>query len=233
MTRLVIATLLILGGCFQSHPAGQQELMGTDCYACHTSVYVKTTQPVHRDTPAVYSTSCANCHRTIGWQPALEGLHSDVFVIASGKHAQIACLSCHDLSSGQPSMAGANTNCIQCHPDDRAQRDNHADVVSVTNAPYTYQAAVPNFCLSCHPAGTADLHPDNLFRRTGDHNVPCGQCHDRTAGPDTKGANVTCVDSRCHHTLTFSNGIDDHNTTEYTTQRGDGASRNFCHHCHS
>ena len=50
MTRFAIATLvLVLGGCFQDHPAGQHELMGTDCYSCHTTDYANTTAPVHRD----------------------------------------------------------------------------------------------------------------------------------------------------------------------------------------
>lgn len=242
MTRLVIAVALLplvslgigsLGGCFQDHPSGQQELMGTDCYSCHGKDYTATTAPVHRDTPQVFSTSCANCHRTAGWQPALEGLHGDAFAITSGAHDHIACLTCHDLASGQPSKAGANTDCIQCHPDDADQRDSHAGVTSATNAPYAYLASVPNFCLQCHPAGTADAHPDQLFARTGNHAVPCSQCHDRTAGPDAKGGNVTCVAAACHHTLGVADAIDDHRSAEYASARGNGASRNFCHRCHS
>jgi len=244
MTRTAIAVALLplvalgliapLGGCFRDHPSGQPELMGTDCVGCHRSDYLATTAPVHPDAPQVFSTSCAGCHRTIGWQPALEGLHSDVFDVARGAHAGIACLGCHDLATAQPSRLGANTNCIQCHPDDAAQRASHADVVSATSAPYAYLAGVANFCLQCHPAGIADAHPEKLFARTGDHAVPCGDCHDRTAGPDTKGGNVTCVASKCHHTLTSSDMIGDHvETADYATQRGNGASRNFCHHCHS
>lgn len=240
MTRLAIALALLfspvwLTGCFQAHPSGQQELMGTDCVGCHQTDYAATTAPVHRDMPQVFSTTCASCHRTVNWKPALEGLHSDVFVIASGKHAQIACLGCHDLASGQPSARGANTNCLQCHPDDQALRDGHDGVTTVTNAPYQYLASVPNFCLQCHPAGTADVHPDNKFPRTGDHAVTCGQCHDRTAGPDTKGANVTCIAAACHP-ITRTDGIDDHMTTEYTNLRGpppsNPSSRNFCLACH-
>src|SRR5262249_2907885 len=174
-----------------------------------------------------------NGHRTVNWQPALEGLHSDVFGIATGAHANIACLGCHDLASGQPSKLGANTNCLQCHPDDAAQRDGHAGVTMVTGEPYRYLASVANFCLTCHPAGTADVHPDDKFARTRDHAVPCEQCHDRTAGADTKGANVSCVAAMCHHTLSESDPIPDPATTKSQTARGNGASRNFCHQCHS
>jgi hypothetical protein len=236
MTRLALVAPVLalawLAGCFQDHRSGVQELMGTDCYNCHRSDYTATTAPVHRDTPQVFSTTCASCHRTAGWKPALEGLHSDVFVIASGAHTGIACQGCHDLASGQPSAKGANTNCLQCHPDDTTLRAGHDGVTTATDTPYQYLAAVPNFCLQCHPAGTADVHPDNKFPRTGDHAVPCGQCHDRTAGADTQGANVTCVAAMCHHTIDNSDLIEDHKTTKYTTLRGDGSSRNFCLGCH-
>jgi hypothetical protein len=234
MTRFAIATLvLVLGGCFQDHPAGQHELMGTDCYSCHTTDYANTTAPVHRDAPQVFSTTCANCHRTVGWQPALEGLHGTVFGIAGGAHANIACLGCHDLATGQPSKLGANTNCIQCHPDDAAQRDGHSDVTTLTGEPYRYLSGVANFCLSCHPAGLADLHPDDKFARTGNHAVPCGQCHDRTVGPDTKGGNVTCIDARCHHTVQAVQGGEGHSGQRWTTSLGNGSNRHFCHDCHS
>jgi hypothetical protein len=232
MTRLAIAMTLLMYGCFQDHPSGQQELMGTDCYSCHTTDYTGTTAPVHRATPQVFSTSCASCHRTTGWQPALAGLHSDTFVIASGAHANIACLDCHDLASAQPSTAGANTNCLTCHPDDATLRDGHAGVTTVADTPYSYLATVPNFCLQCHPAGTADIHPDNLFARKGAHAVACNQCHDRTAGPDTKGANVTCVDARCHTVMDVV-GDEGHTGMKWDQALGTGARRNFCHDCHN
>lgn len=235
MTRLAfVIALMPLAACFASHPSGQQELASKDCYTCHTTDYTTTTAPVHRDTPQVFSTTCANCHRTAGWQPALEGLHSDVFIIAQGPHSPIACLDCHDLASAQPSKLGANTNCIRCHPDDTNQEEVHVGLTSVANVPYAYQASAPNFCLQCHPAGTADKHPDNLFARRGEHAVPCAQCHDRTAGPDTKGANVTCVESRCHHTASDveTHAPEPHSGARYIAAKGDGTSRNFCHQCH-
>jgi len=235
MTRLaLVIAIMQLTGCFRTHASDQPELAGTDCYTCHTSDYAGTTAPVHRDAPQIFSTTCGSCHRTIGWKPALAGLHKETFVIASGPHAPIGCQDCHDLASPMPSTAGANTNCIQCHPDDAHQAETHLGVLTVTSAPYAYQASVPSFCLSCHPAGTADAHPDKLFARTGNHAVPCADCHDRTAGSDLKGANVTCVDAKCHHTLSVSDAIKDHREeSDYATIRGNGKSRNFCHQCHS
>jgi hypothetical protein len=225
------AALVLLAACVQNHAPDQQELSGTDCYGCHARDYVATTAPVHRNTPDVYSTGCASCHINVRWKPALEGRHSDAFIISEGPHAPIACLDCHQLGAAS-SKAGANTSCIGCHPDDATQADDHAGVTSVANIPYVYQPTVPNFCLQCHPAGTA-IHPDDKFALRSDHNVPCADCHDRAAGNDKKGANVTCVESRCHHTVSATDGSEGHTGSDYGKARGDGSGRNFCHTCHS
>jgi hypothetical protein len=164
--------------------------------------------------------------------PALEGAHNEAFITATGAHTQIACQDCHDLATALPSKLGANTNCLQCHPNDAKQIDNHKDVTSATGTPYAYLAGIPNFCLQCHPAGLADIHPDNKFALVENHAVPCEQCHDRAAGKDSKGANVTCVESRCHHTIQDTDGSEHHTDAAYTTARGNGSSRNFCHQCH-
>jgi hypothetical protein len=239
MTRLILVlgpvlSTLAIAGCFQAHPMAQEELMGSDCYACHRKDYVATTAPVHPDTPQLFSTGCATCHRTSGWKPALDGLHNEAFIIAQGPHAApITCVGCHELDGALPSKAGANTNCIQCHPNDAHQADSHVGLLGLTGAPYAYLSDTPNFCLSCHPAGTAEHHPDALFALRKDHAVPCASCHDRAAGPDTKGANVTCVDARCHHTLSASDQLEHHLDAAYRTARGPGTIRAFCHQCHS
>lgn len=233
MTRLALAIACLLAACFHAHPEGQRELAGQDCYSCHTTDYEATAAPVHRTTPDVFSTTCANCHRMTGWQPAVEGAHSQAFVIAQGDHAQIPCQGCHDLDSGKPSKLGANTNCLGCHPDQPVLTTSHAGVTLFAGSPYTYQPAVPNFCLECHPAGTAEQHLDTAFARKADHAVVCSECHDRTAGPDDKGANVTCVESRCHHTVKQTDDTDGHKDGDYKKARGNAASRNFCHKCHS
>jgi hypothetical protein len=232
MTRYVLIACM-LAACFQSHPSGQREVAGEDCYGCHATDYAATTAPVHRDAPQVFSTACTGCHIQVSWKPALEGKHSDLFAIADGPHAPTACLGCHDLATAKPSKQGANTNCLQCHPNDAKQIDSHADIEAEIGRPYAYLASVPNFCLDCHPAGTADVHPEKRFALTKDHAVACADCHDRAAGKDKGGANVTCVESRCHHTLRATDGTEGHEDGDYQKARGNGSSRNFCHNCHS
>jgi hypothetical protein len=222
--------LILLGGCFESHSGNMKELANQDCYSCHTPDYNGTTMPVHKDNPDVFATStCANCHRTTSWQPALEGLHDITFIIDSGIHSNIKCLVCHDLDSGQPSKAGANTNCLQCHPNTTDLETGHQGVIAVTGAPYQYLDNKPSFCVDCHPTGRAPKHPDDKFPRTGSHAVPCESCHIRSNGSDVMGMNTTCVSSACHHTLSWSDA--DHATNDasrtYPTKR-DPNNPHFC-----
>jgi hypothetical protein len=233
MIRFALVIVCILpAACFKSHPAGQREFAGDNCYACHQADYEITATPVHLAMPKVFSTGCESCHRTAGWQPALEGAHNESFFFASGPHARIACQDCHDLATGAPSKQGANTNCLGCHPDDRALADDHAGVTLFAGMPYSYLRDSPSFCLECHPSGVRSLHPDDEFARTGNHAVACSACHDRAFGPDSAGVNVTCVEARCHHTVRETDDTDGHKDGDYQDARGDGSDRTFCRECH-
>ena len=165
-----------------------------------------------------------------GWRPALEGQHGETFIITTGDHAGIACQDCHMLESPAPSKLGANTNCLGCHPDSAPLTASHVGVTLFAGKPYTYLPAEPNFCLECHPLGLAEEHPDKAFARTRDHAVVCSECHDRAAGPDT--VNVTCIESRCHHTVRETDDTDGHKGGDYRRSRGTGTDRDFCHECH-
>ncbi|MGE0404564.1 MAG: hypothetical protein AB7T06_48085 [Kofleriaceae bacterium] len=221
MIRLVV-TFAILGACMESHPPGVQPLANEDCYTCHVADFQAA--PGH----SARSTACDNCHRTHGWAPALSDHPDTAFPIAAGPHRDAKCLVCHDLDSTQPSTAGANTNCIQCHPDDSEQKSGHVGATSLTGTPYSYDSATPNFCLSCHPKGQAGKHPDNKFPRSGPHSVPCLSCHIRADGPDDDGGNTSCVESGCHHTLSWSDREHDGEVGNYASRRGDGSNKHFC-----
>jgi hypothetical protein len=225
MTRLALLFALVhLGACFETHSPAAKELRSDDCYSCHVPDYNMTSTPVHQT--AGYPTTCGDCHRVSGWAPAL-GFHPEPrFPIAASAHTNIKCLVCHDLDAG-PATAGANTNCIQCHPNTTYQRDSHVGALSPLGGAYAYQDTVPNFCLSCHPAGLANKHPDAKFPRSNPHNVACASCHIAGTGPSKSGANTSCVESGCHHTLAFSDGKHSQ-VNRYSTLRGDGSNRHFC-----
>ncbi|HRC58442.1 MAG: hypothetical protein IPI49_24945 [Myxococcales bacterium] len=238
MIRLVLAlSCVALVSCLESH-GKTQELRGADCAVCHLPEYQATTAPAHGPTAANFPTTCGDCHLRLDWRPALEGRHpaEDVFPIRSGAHAQAACLTCHALARGRSSK-GANTDCVTCHPNSADLSNAHVGAASSTGVPYRYQGEVANFCLTCHPKGTALKHPNDKFPRTGEHNVDCTTCHDRRTGVDTKGANTTCVESGCHHTVAWSDGKH-REVRNYTSSRTGPwtqphiTARNFCLLCH-
>lgn len=188
----VACLALLLSACFEKHDAGVTPLRQGECYTCHVSEYEATTAPVHAGS---YPTTCVDCHRTSGWQPALDGRHPDERFPRTNGHAT-GCLECHDLDLGASSVGGANTNCIRCHPNTATLARDHDGALGVDSQPYRYREDVPNFCLSCHPSGTA-LHHDDFFPRNhGDAKGVCTNCHIRELGPDNQ--NVTCKNAGCH-----------------------------------
>ncbi|MGN6107488.1 MAG: hypothetical protein ACTHU0_20430 [Kofleriaceae bacterium] len=227
MIRIALAVVM-LASCLRSHDASQREVGGDECASCHLEDYQSTSAPPHA--ASAFPTTCVNCHRQTSWQPALDGLHPEPrFPIASSAHRGIGCITCHDLEAGA-SRAGANTNCIQCHPDDARQRSSHQGAQGPAGQPYAYSTAQRNFCLTCHPDGRARNHPDDRFPRTGDHQAACTTCHDRASGPDTGGRNTTCLGSGCHSIGRMDDKHDD--VSRYPAERGDASNRHFCLACH-
>lgn len=235
MTALrTLFVLALLGSCFQSHDDNRVAIMQDDCVTCHLVDYDATTVPPHGAVPTATGTvefpkTCADCHTTKSWQPALEGLHPPppkFLIQVKTPHENIKCLACHtDLAT--TSVLGANTTCIDCHPRTDELDDSHTGTKSPTGQVYAYTNAVPNnFCLTCHPAGTARKHPRDQFPLTGPHDAKCTSCHDRASGlPDMDGMNTTCIASGCH---SLAGEDREHDESRYRTLRGDGTNKHFC-----
>ena len=225
MTRSLCALVLCLAASCHEHPASQVEVTGEDCVACHESDYQRA-EPPH---PGVFPRTCASCHRTASWTPALAGPHPDrAFPLRPGTHGGIDCFDCHDPDRG-PSTDGANTDCVGCHTGEHA-RGAMADVHRGI-AEYVFDAARPNFCLSCHPAGEAAGHPDDRFPiSSGAHEgFACADCHDRAAGPDQGGDNTDCIGC---HTGAHSRARMDDTHHEEGGYRWQPDVPNFCLDCH-
>jgi len=237
MTELrSLFVLLLVGSCLQSHDDKRVAIRTDDCVKCHQVDYDATTTPPHGAVPTAtgtveFPTTCADCHRTTSWQPALGGLHPapPKFPIAAGPHDAIKCLKCHDLDLAPTSVLGANTNCIQCHPKTDELEDAHVGTRSPMGVTYAYAPAVANFCLTCHPNGLAKKHPRDQFPLTGPHNARCTSCHDRASGlPDMDGMNTTCINGGCHSLAEEDGHHNEENRTEYQAKRGNGSNRHFC-----
>ncbi|HTM19382.1 MAG TPA: hypothetical protein VL172_02705 [Kofleriaceae bacterium] len=199
------------------------EIRADDCVLCHRADYDGAAPP-H---PGHFPTTCADCHLTDGWVPALGGNHPETqFPIGSGAHAGIGCRDCHDLTAG-PSTGGANTNCIGCHE----HRRDVVDPIHEGIDGYGWDPSAPHFCLTCHPDGQAANHPEAAFPiSSGPHSgLACTDCHDRDRGPDRDGANTDCIG--CHLGVhTQGRMADAHNEVGNYSWQPDQP--NFCLRCH-
>ncbi|HEY2517971.1 MAG TPA: hypothetical protein VGI39_44175 [Polyangiaceae bacterium] len=128
-----------------------QEALSGACYDCHSSAYQVVKTPVH---VGVYPTTCADCHTTTAWIPAVSGHPEAQFPITTGSHANkgIGCADCHIASLG-PSTGGQNTDCMHCHLG--AHNTPGIDATHAGIAGYPGTPASPHSCLNagCHPSG--------------------------------------------------------------------------------
>ncbi len=206
----------------------------TDCVGCHTSAHERTAMDARHLGVSGYPTGpaeasfCLTCHPN---GTADDALHPETsFPIATGPHAGLVCADCHDASLGS-SVGGANTNCVGCHSGEHERVA--MDAVHVGVSSYPTGPAAPNFCLTCHPSGSAEGagHPDNLFRiSSGRHSgIACNGCHNAALGPDAGGANADCVG--CHSGEHSASRIDWQHSG-VSGYSADYAHPNFCLECH-
>lgn len=100
--------------CYQCHKSEtflRFEVVGNECYSCHSDVYLATTQPNHSQSG--FSTQCIECHSIYSqnWSGAI--FKHNFFPLTYG-HNGIACLKCH--TSGQFTKIPAE--CSTCHQAD-------------------------------------------------------------------------------------------------------------------
>ncbi|HEU4929432.1 MAG TPA: cytochrome c3 family protein, partial [Candidatus Krumholzibacteria bacterium] len=132
-----------------------------ECSACHADVH-----------KGAFGATCSRCHSTAGFRHVDEARfdHDRTRYPLRGKHAALACASCHDPKHGwgkKPPFA----NCSGCH------RDPHAGQATL--------AGKPADCAACHAVGgfaasTFDVarHASTPFPLRGTHaSTACVKCH--------------------------------------------------------
>jgi hypothetical protein len=129
-----------------------QEAKSKACYDCHAAAYTLARAPVHS---GVYPTTCAECHSTSEWMPALAGHPESKFPITTGSHANkaIGCADCHVSSRGLDT-GGQNCDCVHCHIG--AHNTPTIDLAHMGVAGYAgSNLTSPPSCLrsGCHPSG--------------------------------------------------------------------------------
>lgn len=130
-----------LASCASCHRNGVYKGTPRQCVGCHRTDYDRTSSPSHQ--AAGFPTSCESCHRNSdsSWS---QGRFDHRFPIRSGKHANVACSTCH-----QSSGSFAAFTCLVCHEHSRAEMDDkHKE-----RPGYRYDSLA---CYSCHPTGRGD-----------------------------------------------------------------------------
>jgi len=108
-----------------------------DCYGCHQADYQRAQNPNH--IAAGFPTTCETCHRPTDTSFTQGRFDHTYFPITSGRHAGVACSSCHVDRTNFKLFT-----CFTCH--DRAGTDSRHSGI----AGYRYDSQA---CYTCHPQG--------------------------------------------------------------------------------
>lgn len=117
-TLFPLTGMHLLATCAQCHVGGVFKGTPKDCYACHQTAYMGTTNPNHQ--LLGYPPTCATCHMTTGWSPANINHDARYFRIYSGKHAHKwkLCSECHFNSANFK-----DASCVICHHHNQLKED--------------------------------------------------------------------------------------------------------------
>ncbi|MBI5962222.1 MAG: hypothetical protein HY863_02005, partial [Chloroflexi bacterium] len=156
-----------------AHTIADLKAAPQDCFACHQ------TDDAHN---GQLGTNCAACHTPNGWKPATVD-HSKFAFHLDGKHAAVACTSCH--INGQ--FKGTPMDCASCHTKDDAHAGSLGNQCGTCHTPNGWSPAsfdhnTVSFKLTAHQKksdGSAfackDCHV-NGYAAPFDQTT-CGNCH--------------------------------------------------------
>ena len=153
-----------ISNCFVCHQQGNNfKGLTTDCYPCHSSTYLSTTDPNH--TQLNFSHDCSMCHSIINWSSSTFD-HSKTGFQLVGAHASLNCVQCH--ASGYTNTPSA---CYNCHQNDYAN----------TNNPPHKSAGFPTDCTQCHNQSAwqpSTFNHSQFPITSGRHSgLQCSDCH--------------------------------------------------------
>ena len=146
-----------LGGNFTTTPA--------DCWSCHESSFIESTEPAHQG--GLFPQDCTICHDQTDWEQSTLDHNTTLFPLG-GAHLEVACADCHTNGLFQDNP----TDCWSCHE----------QVYSESDQPAHAAGLFPQDCAICHTdvAWTPSSldHDATLFPLTGAHvSVSCADCH--------------------------------------------------------
>jgi len=209
--------------CDQCHVNNNYKTVAKDCYSCHSTNYVATTNPSHLQLALPHN--CGTCHSTTNWLNASFDHTLYAHYPLTGMHQNVACAKCHVNNN----YKSTSTACVSCHLPDYKK----------TTSPNHAAQGFPTDCSFCH--STAGWSPSSfdhskVFPLTGDHlKINCSQCHTNnnfktlptncfgchkpdyigTNDPSHVAAGLPTACDMCHSTTDWSGATFDHSKTPF------------------
>jgi hypothetical protein len=196
--------------CYQCHTSETSQrfdVIGTDCFSCHSENYAATTQPNHAT--AGYSTQCADCHTVFSKEWKGSGFSHNFFPLTQG-HDIDDCSKCHVNGD----FTNTSSDCISCHQSD----------YNATTNPNHISANYSTNCTLCHstaPGWKPAIFDHSKFPLTQGHDIDdCSKCHVNGNYTNTSADCKSCHQSDynattnpSHSSLNFSTACTDCHTT--------------------
>jgi mRNA-degrading endonuclease YafQ of YafQ-DinJ toxin-antitoxin module len=224
--------------CNSCHVNDDYQNRPTDCYGCHISNYIGSTNPNH--VAGNFSHVCQTCHTTAAWSGATFD-HTITTFTLTGAHVTTPCTNCHVNGNYQL----VYSECFQCHAIQFQQATN----------PNHVTGGFSHDCLQCHStndwSGATFNHALTNFSLTGAHAtaacqschvngnyqlvyVDCYQCHQAQfatpTNPNHVAGNFSHDCTTCHTTTAWTPSTFSHNTTPFPlTGAHQSVSCNGCH----
>jgi hypothetical protein len=202
--------------CYQCHISEKMqrfEVIGTECYSCHSEEYAATKQPNH--ITAGYSTECSTCHNIFSKEWTGTGFNHNFFPLNQG-HNITDCSICH-VNGNYTTLSG---ECISCH---------QSDYNSTTN-PVHSTLNFSTACNTCHslapgwtPAGYPQHDALSFPIYSGNHNGEWNSCTDCHTNPGNYQL-YSCIDCHEHNKSKMDSKHNDENGYVYNS--------NACLNCH-
>jgi len=168
--------------CYQCHTSETSQrfdVMGTECYSCHSDNYAATTQPNH--ILAGYSIQCSDCHNIFSKEWKGTGFNHNFFPLTQG-HTITDCSSCHVNGN----YTSTSSECVSCHQTD----------YNATTNPNHVSANYSINCIACHttaPGWKPATFDHSKFPLTQGHNITdCSSCHLNGNYTNTSSECVSC-----------------------------------------
>ena len=202
--------------CYQCHKSEtfhRFEVLGTECFNCHSEEYAATTEPNHVING--YSTQCENCHSVFSKEWKGAGFNHSFFPLTQG-HAINDCIRCH-VNGKYTDTSG---DCFSCHQSDYSNTAN----------PGHLALSFSENCAECHttnpgwkPANFKQHDAMSFPIYSGKHQGEwdnCTDCHSNTGNYKV----FSCLDCHEHNKSEMDN--------EHEGESGYSYNSTACLNCH-